>query len=267
MGSSLCRVRPPEASAEVELRMLRMDQGDGGAAFVAVAVARHQSGPSNGDTRVRGLLEGAPDAMVLVSRRHHHRRESPDGEAVRLRADRADRATDRDPGARSGSGRATGSPVGVLRGPAHPTDGSGPRPVRPPQGRQRVPGRDQPRSGRHRGRDVRHRGHPRHHRAAQGRGEVPRVPRSGARRRGHRERRRARSSSSTRQTEKLFGYARDGAARPARRDPGARRGSAASTPATARGYFADPEDARDGHRGSSCSGCARTAPSSRSRSA
>jgi PAS domain S-box-containing protein len=70
LGAAECRVRRmghDGVPVELRLAMLRMDDSDGKLSFVAVTEQRVElDAVARVETKVRGLLEAAPDAMVLV---------------------------------------------------------------------------------------------------------------------------------------------------------------------------------------------------------
>ena len=137
--------------------------------LTARATARET--PQIRDELFRATVECAPTAIVVADRGRPDRAgQFADGEALRLHPRRNCWAS------RSNCSCRTASAQGILglrkglhgrsRGAA---DGRGPRPVRPAQGRQRVPRRDRPESRRNRPGPVRPQRDRRHHRAEAGR--------------------------------------------------------------------------------------------------
>ena len=141
-----------------------------------------------GAAQFKGALDAAPDAMVMTDRLG--RIVLLNVEALRLFGYEGEELT--------------GRPVEVLiperfraahphhrnryfTDPAHPADGlgGGARPLRPEEGRNRVPRRDQPLAARDGGRDHGHHRHSRRHGAQEGGVAVPWPARGGARRDGH----------------------------------------------------------------------------------
>ena len=172
----------------------------------------------------------------------------------------------RDAGPRALPRPAPRPPRQLLRRSARSARWARPRAVRAAQGRHRVPGRDQPEPARDRGGHAGLQRHPRHHRPQARRGEVPRPARVRARRDGHRQPLRQHRAGQRADREAVRLPAQR-AARAAGRDAGPRALPRPNTRGTAPASSPHPKVARRWARGSSSTGCARTAPSSRSRSA
>ena len=229
-GLELYGLRKDGTEFPVEISLSPLDTEEG---VLVSAAIRDITERMKVEAKFRGFLEAAPDAVVIVERPGQDRpRQLADREAVRLPARRA----------------LLGKPVEMLvperfrgRHPAHRTAisavpgtrsmGSGLELAGLRADGSEFPVEISSEPARDRGGRAGLGRHPRHHRAQEGRGQVPRPARVGARRHGHRRAttgasrsstRRPRSSSATRRGE-LLGPAGGGAGAGAlpRQTPGA----------------------------------------------